>query len=119
MVDFSEILEKAPDWKAYYTIDELHESSARLANEYPDQVKLMVLGKSAQGEDIDCLKIGDTWVHLRYCVACGYVGCCDNSKNRHARAHWNDTGHGVIRSKEPNEYWAYCYPDDEIVSTSS
>ena len=67
----------------------------------------------------DCLKIGDTWVHLRYCVACGYVGCCDNSKNRHARAHWNDTGHGVIRSKEPKEYWAYCYPDDEIVSTSS
>ncbi len=59
MVDFSEILEKVPDWKVYYTVDELHESSARLANEYPDQVELMVLGSSAQGEDIDCLKIGD------------------------------------------------------------
>jgi uncharacterized UBP type Zn finger protein len=67
----------------------------------------------------DCLAIGDTWVHLRYCVACGHTGCCDDSKNRHARKHWSDVGHGVVRSKEPDEYWAYCYPDDEIVSTRS
>ena len=59
MVDFSEILEKVPDWKAYYTVDELHESSARLTNEYPEQVELIVLGRSAQGEEIDCLKIGE------------------------------------------------------------
>jgi len=50
----------------------------------------------------ECLAIGDIWVHLRY---------------RHARRHWNEQGHGVVRSKEPDEYWAYCYPDDEIVST--
>ena len=65
----------------------------------------------------ECLAMGDTWVHLRYCVACGTTGCCDSSKNKHARKHWGSTGHGVVRSKEPNEYWAYCFPDDEIVAT--
>lgn len=66
-----------------------------------------------------CLAIGDTWVHLRYCVACGNTGCCDSSRNKHARKHWDSTGHGVVRSKEPNEYWAYCFPDDEIIATES
>ena len=65
----------------------------------------------------DCLAIGDTWVHLRYCVACGHTGCCDSSKNKHARAHAGSTGHGVVRSKEPGEHWAYCFPDDAIVRT--
>ena len=65
-----------------------------------------------------CLEIGDTWVHLRYCVACGTTRCCDSSKNKHARAHFHETGHGVVRSKEPEEYWAYCFPDDEIVGTA-
>jgi uncharacterized UBP type Zn finger protein len=65
----------------------------------------------------ECLAMGDTWVHLRYCVACGHTGCCDSSRNKHARKHWGSTGHGVVRSKEPNEYWAYCFPDDEIVNT--
>jgi uncharacterized UBP type Zn finger protein len=67
----------------------------------------------------ECLAMGDTWVHLRYCVACGNTGCCDSSKNKHARKHWGSTGHGVVRSKEPNEYWAYCFPDDEIVATET
>lgn len=66
----------------------------------------------------ECLAMGDTWVHLRYCVACGNTGCCDSSKNKHARKHWSEQGHGVIRSKEPDEYWAYCFSDDEIVATS-
>jgi uncharacterized UBP type Zn finger protein len=65
----------------------------------------------------ECLTMGDTWVHLRFCVACGHTGCCDSSKNKHARKHWNEHGHGVVRSKEPHEYWAYCYPDDEMVNT--
>jgi uncharacterized UBP type Zn finger protein len=65
----------------------------------------------------ECLAMGDTWVHLRYCVACGNTGCCDSSKNKHARKHWGSTGHGVVRSKEPGEQWAYCFPDDEIVNT--
>jgi hypothetical protein len=58
MIDFSEILEKVPDWDAYNTVDELHESTAKLVNDYPGQVELLNLGKSSNGEIIDCLKIG-------------------------------------------------------------
>lgn len=65
----------------------------------------------------ECLKMGDTWVHLRYCVECGRTGCCDDSKNKHARKHAMGAQHPVVRSKEPGEFWAYCYPDDAMVST--
>ncbi|MFI5255513.1 MAG: UBP-type zinc finger domain-containing protein [Candidatus Limnocylindrales bacterium] len=60
----------------------------------------------------DCLRIGGQWVHLRMCLICGHAGCCDESPNRHATAHVNATGHPLIRSMEPGEDWAYCYPDD-------
>jgi uncharacterized UBP type Zn finger protein len=59
----------------------------------------------------ECLAIGSNWVHLRLCLACGHVGCCDNSPNRHATKHSRKTKHPVIRSFEPGEAWAYCYPD--------
>jgi hypothetical protein len=65
----------------------------------------------------DCLKTGDTWVHLRLCEACGHVGCCDDSKNRHATEHFRATAHPVIRSLEPGEDWRWCYVDELIVST--
>ena len=60
----------------------------------------------------DCLKIGGTWVHLRMCHACGHIGCCDNSPNRHATAHFNASGHPLIRSVEPGEDWSWCYVDE-------
>jgi len=60
----------------------------------------------------DCLKIGGTWVHLRICENCGHVGCCDSSPNRHATKHFRETGHPIIKSKEPGEEWGYCYIDD-------
>jgi uncharacterized UBP type Zn finger protein len=60
----------------------------------------------------ECLKIGARWVHLRMCLACGKVGCCDNSPNRHATAHFHETGHPLIRSAEPGEAWAWCYVDE-------
>ena len=60
----------------------------------------------------ECLKTGDSWVHLRLCLECGHVGCCDNSKNRHATKHFHKTGHPVIKSFEPGEDWEYCYVDD-------
>jgi uncharacterized UBP type Zn finger protein len=60
----------------------------------------------------ECLKIGSTWFHLRLCMSCGKVGCCDQSPNRHATAHVEESGHPIIRSAEPGEEWAYCYPDD-------
>jgi uncharacterized UBP type Zn finger protein len=59
----------------------------------------------------DCLKTGGWWVHLRLCLSCGHVGCCDNSPNRHATRHFRATQHPIIQSFEPNEDWLYCYPD--------
>ncbi len=63
----------------------------------------------------ECLKMGDTWVHLRECLSCGHVGCCDSSKNKHATKHAKATSHPVIRSLEPGEVWGYCYADDDYV----
>jgi uncharacterized UBP type Zn finger protein len=60
----------------------------------------------------DCLKIGDDWVHLRLCLSCGHVGCCDTSKNKHATKHFHLTKHPIIKSHEPGEDWGYCYVDD-------
>ena len=59
-----------------------------------------------------CVEMGDTWVHLRACLDCGLVGCCDNSKNRHARAHFEADGHPIIQSIEPGESWRYCFIDN-------
>ena len=60
----------------------------------------------------DCLRIGDRWVHLRMCMSCGHVGCCDSSPNRHATAHFHGTAHPIVQSYEPGEDWWYCYRDD-------
>jgi uncharacterized UBP type Zn finger protein len=60
----------------------------------------------------ECLKSGDSWVHLRLCTSCGHIGCCDSSKNRHATKHFRQTQHPVIRSAEPGEGWFWCYVDD-------
>ena len=61
---------------------------------------------------VECLKTGGRWVHLRRCVSCGHVGCCDNSPGRHATAHFHETQHPLIQSFEPGEEWFYCYVDD-------
>jgi len=60
----------------------------------------------------DCIREGSTWVHLRQCLVCGHVGCCDSSPRRHATAHWREQGHAVVRSIEPGEDWGWCYPDE-------
>ena len=59
-----------------------------------------------------CLAVGDTWVHLRRCLICGRVGCCNDSKNRHATAHFRETAHPVMRSIEPDEEWMWCFVDE-------
>ena len=59
----------------------------------------------------ECVKMGDTWVHLRMCLICGHVGCCDSSKNKHATKHFKHGGHPLIRSIEPGERWIWCYVD--------
>ena len=61
----------------------------------------------------DCLRIGGRWLHLRVCMTCGHVGCCDDSPNRHATAHWtSNRGHPIIRSYEAGEDWWWCYEDE-------
>jgi len=59
----------------------------------------------------ECLKTGSTWVHLRLCLTCGHVGCCDSSPGRHATRHFHQTRHPVMASFEPGERWAWCYVD--------
>ncbi len=59
-----------------------------------------------------CLRDGTRWVHLRLCLSCGHVGCCDSSPGRHATAHWQETQHPIMRSLEPGENWGWCYPDE-------
>ena len=66
-----------------------------------------------------CVESGGTWVHLRQCLTCGRSGCCDLSPNRHATAHYRETGHPMIRSIEPGEDWQWCYPDDRLYERGS
>jgi thioredoxin reductase (NADPH) len=63
----------------------------------------------------ECLESGSEWVHLRLCMTCGHVGCCDSSPNQHATRHFHRTKHPTIKSFEPGEDWAYCYVDDLMV----
>ena len=65
----------------------------------------------------ECLAAGSWWVHLRLCMTCGHVGCCDTSPNKHATKHHRATTHPVVASYEPGEAWWYCYADDLMVET--
>jgi uncharacterized UBP type Zn finger protein len=67
----------------------------------------------------ECIKTGDSWVHLRLCMECGHVGCCDSSKNKHATKHFHTAKHPVIRSIEPGESWTWCYVDEMMGELSS
>jgi hypothetical protein len=67
-----------------------------------------VVPRTPQGCE-ECLLTGSSWVHLRTCLTCGHVGCCDSSPNRHARAHAFHIGHPIVASAEPGEDWRWCY----------
>ena len=60
----------------------------------------------------ECLKVGSPWVHLRICLTCGHVGCCDDSPLKHATAHFHKSKHPVMKSFEPDEAWGWCYVDE-------
>ena len=66
---------------------------------------------SARGCE-DCLRGGGSWLHLRLCLTCGHVGCCDSSPNKHATKHYHAAKHPLIRSFEPGEEWVWCYADE-------
>ena len=63
----------------------------------------------------ECVARGDTWPALRMCMVCGYIGCCDKSKNKHTRKHFEATGHPLMRSIEPGEKWMWCYTDEALL----
>ena len=63
----------------------------------------------------ECLAVGDTWVHLRMCLSCGHVGCCDSSKNKHASKHFKVSNHALIQSAQPDEDWRWCYVDEVFI----
>lgn len=63
----------------------------------------------------ECLKMGQRWVHLRLCLTCGHVGCCDQSIGKHATKHFHAEGHPIMRSFEPGEDWGWCYIDEEMM----
>jgi Zn-finger in ubiquitin-hydrolases and other protein len=76
-----------------------------------DQIQITDVPDEIDGCE-ECLKIGGTWVHLRECMICGHVGCCDDSPNRHASRHHAASGHPIIRSLEPGEDWCWCFVDE-------
>ena len=79
-----------------------------------DHVKITQLPEAVDGCE-DCLAAGDQWLHLRICLDCGKVGCCDDSPNRHATAHARESGHPIIRSLEPGEVWSWCFEDELLM----
>jgi len=76
-----------------------------------DTIAVSELPESVDGCE-DCLATGSRWLHLRICLACGHVGCCDDSPERHASRHHADSGHPLIRSLEPGETWSWCFVDE-------
>jgi hypothetical protein len=79
---------------------------------HTDQIR--VVEPSADGCE-ECLQLGDSWVHLRECLTCGHVGCCNSSRNRHAMKHFHATNHPIIQSFQPGEDWRWCYVDEVLV----
>jgi uncharacterized UBP type Zn finger protein len=76
-----------------------------------DHVQITELPEAVDGCE-ECLRMGAGWVHLRICLECGHIGCCDSSPNRHATAHVRSSGHPIVRSIEPGEDWSWCYLDE-------
>lgn len=76
-----------------------------------EHVQITELPESVEGCE-DCLRMGGEWLHLRICLECGHVGCCDSSPNRHATAHSQASGHPLMHSLEPGETWSWCFVDE-------
>ncbi len=81
-----------------------------------EEVNQNIEAKTPDGCE-ECLQMGSDWVHLRLCLSCGHVGCCDNSPNKHATKHFKSTKHPIIRSFEPGETWEWCYVDNILVGS--
>ncbi|MDX2165804.1 MAG: UBP-type zinc finger domain-containing protein, partial [Deltaproteobacteria bacterium] len=87
-------------------------TAAPFACEHLGQVTAVA---AASAGCLECLRTHQRWVHLRLCLACGHVGCCDASANQHATRHFRATGHPIIQSLAPGEAWRWCYLDEHVV----
>jgi uncharacterized UBP type Zn finger protein len=88
---------------------EVREKTFKMECTHLDQIKEVT--PSANGCE-DCLRIGAQWVHLRLCMTCGHVGCCDSSPNKHATKHFHATKHPIMKSFQPGEEWGWCFVDE-------
>ena len=95
-----------------FVLQRLRGSSRRCS--HTDQI--LDVSPASEGCE-QCIALGDTWVHLRTCMTCGQVGCCDSSKNKHASRHAHQLAptHQIVRSMEPGEDWLWCYTDQTLV----
>ncbi len=82
-----------------------------------DTIAVTTLPASVEGCE-DCLREGTEWLHLRICLECGHVGCCDDSPRRHATAHAQTATHPIIRSLQPGEDWCWCFADELMMVIS-
>ena len=98
----------SPRWKRNWTADMTTTFDPHLSMVRP------VTPRTPEGCE-ECLRLGSEWVHLRLCLTCGHVGCCDSSPLRHARAHAHTIGHPIVQSFEPGEDWRWCYVDETYV----
>src|ERR1700722_19270921 len=85
--------------------------TAMARNTCPHLKQIRPVSPNTEGCE-ECLALGDDWVHLRLCLTCGHVGCCDSSKNKHATKHFHSTGHPIMKSAQPGEDWGWCYIDE-------
>lgn len=82
-----------------------------------DTIEITDLPEDVAGCE-ECLAAGGQWCHLRICLACGHIGCCDSSPGRHATAHASESGHPIMRSIQPGENWGWCYEDQLLMPVS-
>ena len=92
----------------------LYTISVKRKDSHLQQVNQNIKAKTPNGCE-ECLKMGSGWVHLRLCLTCGHVGCCDSSPNKHATKHFKATRHPIIKSFQPGEDWRWCYIDNIMV----
>ena len=82
-----------------------------------DTIEITELPEDVEGCE-ECLASGGQWCHLRICLACGHIGCCDSSPGRHATAHAGESGHPIMRSIQPGENWGWCFEDQLLMPVS-
>lgn len=95
----------------------MNEANVDLSNPCPHVQPDTIRHVKRPGKECsDCVLMGGTWVHLRECLTCGHIACCDSSPNKHATKHFHATKHPIVTSLERGETWAWCYEDNAVLS---